>query len=372
MRERKLICMLLTAAMAMTMLAACSKDKDSDDTASTGADITAGESMSDSTAETEAEVTATPTPTMTSTPTPTPGSNYEFNPHPYSATLAEWIPQDYWDSFNNMSDALRKGESTFECSSQEAYDWVMNDVIISHLMPAAGLKVTGVSNDGTVPYENGVGHIYYNMPVEDFLAREAEFEELVVDVLNSRLQDDDDDFEKIFKLYEYMEDTYVYEQLDQTGDGCVYNCFMEGHGVCIDLAGVYSYLLMEVGVDAISMGCFDDMDHEWVYVVLDGEGYHVDPTWALKSYYDGADFLELFYFMMDDDTRVYTGCAVDDLTVQLLLEFWISKTDLDLSCTSHRFDCLEDAYYGGLDEENKILYYYNYDINDMQELYYGS
>ena len=35
---------------------------------------------------------------------------FEYNPHPYVSFLSGEIPQDYWDSFNNLSDALRKGD----------------------------------------------------------------------------------------------------------------------------------------------------------------------------------------------------------------------------------------------------------------------
>ena len=39
-------------------------------------------------------------------------TSYEFNPHVYSPTIAQEIPQDYWDSFYNLCDALRNGEMT--------------------------------------------------------------------------------------------------------------------------------------------------------------------------------------------------------------------------------------------------------------------
>ena len=45
---------------------------------------------------------------------------FEFNPHVYSAKLAERITEkDYWESLYNLCDALRKGEKTFKCSSKE-------------------------------------------------------------------------------------------------------------------------------------------------------------------------------------------------------------------------------------------------------------
>ena len=155
-------------------------------------------------------------------------ATYEFNPHVYSSTLSVEIPQDYWASFYNMCDALRAGETTFSCSSQEAYDFCMKDSTTANLFPAACLKISGESNDGTTPYENGVGRIYYKMPVEDFVVRQAEFENLITDILNSTLENDDTDFEKCLKLYLYIAENYDYEDDDGelTGECSFYQYFM--------------------------------------------------------------------------------------------------------------------------------------------------
>ena len=101
---------------------------------------------------------------------------YEFNPHIYVEKFAPEIPQDYWESFYNLCDALRAGEPTFECSSQAAYNWATDSVTLGELFPAACVKVKGVSNDGTIAYENGVGRIYYQIPVEEFVQRQSDFE----------------------------------------------------------------------------------------------------------------------------------------------------------------------------------------------------
>ena len=133
---------------------------------------------------------------------------FEFNPHLYSPTLAQEIPEDYWDSFYNMCDALRKGEDTFECSSQDAYDFCMLPGTTANLFPAACIKISGESDDGSIPYENGTGRIYYKMPVEEFVQRQADFEVLITDILNSTLEPDDNDFEKALKLYLYIGNNY--------------------------------------------------------------------------------------------------------------------------------------------------------------------
>ncbi|MBR3247167.1 MAG: transglutaminase domain-containing protein [Clostridiales bacterium] len=286
---------------------------------------------------------------------------FEFNPHVYSGVLAQEIPQESWDSFYNLCDALRKGETTFECSSQEAYDFAMNVSTLASLFPAACLKVSGESNDGSVPYENGVGRIYYNMPVEEFVAREADFEALITVILNSALEYDDDDFEKCLKLYLYVAENYDYrydEDDNNNESGFVYQTFMSKKGVCVDYGAVYGYLLLQVGIDALDIGCFEpDMCHAWTYVVLNGQGYHVDTTWALTSCYEGMDDVYLDYFLMSDEDRNQDGCLVRDLSMQALPQFFLSQSTIKLKADDEQYSFPDYSTFVSLDEENKILYY---------------
>ena len=120
----------------------------------------------------------------TALPAPTPEEPYAFNAHLYSPLLSKYYPQEWWDSLYHLCDALREGRDTFECASQEIYDWCMDDVTLAHLFPAACLAVTGKSSDGTEPFENGTGRIYYNIPPEECVARQAEFETLIVDIVD--------------------------------------------------------------------------------------------------------------------------------------------------------------------------------------------
>ena len=67
---------------------------------------------------------------------------YEFNPHIYPSIIADEIPSEYWDSLYNMIDALRAGAGSFDCASQEAYDWCMDVTTLANLVPAACLAIT--------------------------------------------------------------------------------------------------------------------------------------------------------------------------------------------------------------------------------------
>ena len=117
--------------------------------------------------------------------------HFEFNPHVYSPTLAQEIPQESWDAFYNLCDAVRKGETTFECANQKAYEFATSVSTLASFLPAACLMISEESDDGSIPFENGVGKIYYKMPIDEFVKREADFEKLIVDILNNTLETDD-------------------------------------------------------------------------------------------------------------------------------------------------------------------------------------
>ena len=303
------------------------------------------------TSETESQTSATETEK----------EKFEFNPHVHVGIMDQWIDQDTWESFYNLCDALREGRDTFECSSKEAYEWCIADTTLGALFPAASMKVCGKSDDGSKPFEDGVGRIYYKVPKEECVKAEKEFEVYIEDIINTYVEKDDTDFEKCLKLYDYIESNYYYGDLDVSKyDGFFYVCLMEKKGVCADISAAYAYLLMQVGVDALSVGSFDDLDHAWTYLVIDGQGYHSDPTWALKSY-TYMERLDLDYFLMTDEERVESGCAVDDLTVGLYPKFWIKDTAIDITATSERFKPLGGAIFDRLDEENKIIYYWEAD-----------
>lgn len=291
---------------------------------------------------------------------------YEFNPHLHSDILADLYPQEWWDSLYNLCDAIRSGKDTFECASKEAYDWCLSATTLANMLPAASVVIKGSGDDGTVPFENGVGRIYYNGITPNELAvREKRFEKFIEDVLNENLEPDDTEFEKCLKIYNYIESNYVYESGSEKGMGYTYYTFMNKKGVCDNFAGIYTYLLLQAGVEAISVDDFSSADHSWVYLIIDGEGYHSDPTWAL--YGEGEDFY-LTYFLMTEKVRNSQGCSTDDLTAEMIPGFWLSKTGTELPATSDKFDMFGKSVFVSLDEVNKIITFKN--SNRLYELKY--
>ena len=360
MKIRTITGVLLAASVLLTGCRA-KPEPDSQTTANTAAETTAETTASAEQTTTQTETTAAPEP-----------ERFTFDPHVYPATLGVQIPQDHWDSFYNLCDALRKGENTFACSSQEAYDFVMDPSVLAHLFPPSCMKISGKSSDQTKPYENGVGRIFYSIPAAEYVKRQTEFEEKVVDVLNANLETDDDDFEKCLKLYRYMEMNYTYEDFPQgCGDGAYYYTFMTHKGVCDEISGVYMYLLLQAGVDVLEVGCcVPTMAHAWNYVIIDGHGYHIDPTWSLMPEHEIDASLSLEYFMMTDEHRINDGCDLEELTVDLLPEYWLKNSALKLPKPDDRFYAKDYSKLDSLDEENKIMHYTDM-YGESFELHYG-
>ena len=284
---------------------------------------------------------------------------YEFDPHLYVSILDPAVPQDYWESFYHLCDALRAGEDEFECSSEGAYRWATDPATLAELFPAACTKIKAESGDGSAPFENGVGRISYQMPAEEFAERQAQFEEVVENVLNTYLEPDDTDYEKCLKLYDYMSLNYSYDYdfVEVMPDGANYLTIMTGKGECIELSSVYAYFLLQAGVEALQVGCHaSDMDHAWTYLMIDGKGYHSDPTWALRSVDEGDD-LPLYYFLMTGERRTDTGCPVDDLTAPLLPKYWANLSGVEFPASDDGYSFPPGSFLESFDEENRTVRY---------------
>ena len=355
MKNKRVLCLVLAVSF---LISGCNKGK-TEATDKTDISGVAGQTAaSDITTSSQTETTAS--------------EPFEFNPHVYSGKIAERIPQDYWDAFYNLCDALRKGEDTFGCSSQEAYNWATDVSVLCDLFPPAGAKIEGKSTDGSPAYENGTGKIHYNMPVEDFLKRESDFEVLITDILNSTIEKDDTEYERALKLYLYVAKNYVYDysliENLSNDENYVFACFKEKKGQCVNFASVYAYLLLQAGIDAVSYRIYEELCHAWTYAVIDGKGYHIDTTWALQA--DGIEGVYLDYFMMSDKERIADGCTLTDPNVTLLPECSVNKTNVKFDAKDGQY-CIRDyCRFVSLDEENKIVHYTDL-YGEPKEFCYG-
>ena len=352
--RNKIFCTTLIAA---TLFTACSK---------TPAETTTSETTEETTVETTEETTEA---TTTAAPEP-----FVFEPHISSETLSVLRDETFFNDLYNLVDALRKGEDTFECSDESNSECLFVPAVLDTVLPAASMVVESAG------YENGIVKIKYDIPVEEFVKREADFEEMIVDILNDNVKTTDSDIEKCLKLYDYMANNYEYDFEifeESLNDGFdveyipCYDAFITKKGICNQLGGVYSYLLMQAGVDSVVVGD-DGMQHAWSYVTIKDKHYHIDPTWALNEWLDddkkGSSNLD--FFMMSDDERAKDDFDVNMMAMIMAPSMWVNYEGLWFTATDDTYcKAFDGAFLIDLDTENNIIYYDTGD-GETQEFHY--
>ena len=175
--------------------------------------------------------------------------HFTFNPHVFGSRYLEQFGEAKRDAFFAYCDALRNGEDSFACPDQDFAGWCSGR-LSNFFFPVAREKIE------TGAWADGRAKIIYLIPKEEFLAQEKEFEAAITGILNDSISNDYSDFEKILALYEYMtmNYTYDYEMYDHTLEWVdkqsPYRCLTEGRGICNEIAGLYNYLLLQVGIDS--------------------------------------------------------------------------------------------------------------------------
>ena len=174
---------------------------------------------------------------------------------------------------------------------------------------------------------------------------------------------------KALKLYLYIANNYTYEHQVVEWDNYIYKTFMKKTGQCINFGSAYAYLLLQVGVDAEGVGTTEGMNHAWTYVTINGKGYHIDSTWALKSERPGTEYVYMDYFLMSDAERNYDGCLISGLVVDILPGYWASRTSVSYAATDNKYNLRNYCGFVSLDEENKVVHYVDTN-NNPQEFHY--
>lgn len=302
------------------------------------------------------------------------GEKYEFNPHVFSQREADYRGEEIRDAFFNFVDALRIGEDTFECASEDAYRWATGGRLANYYFPIASNYIT----DGD--YSDGVGQITYLIPKEEFLEKEKEFESAIESVLDEYVDSSYSDFEKVLSLYIYMTQNYEYDydksyrlHEPETQDVLTINAFESKTGICQELSGVYAYLLLQCGVETEVItgdpGEYGTEGHQWNLVDLGGTLYHVDPTYGLHTSYNYDDHSPLAYFLMTDEERANDG-EYDNSSFGIFGIGNEARELIDYSVTDDKYHELHNGYFIGLDTDNNVLTYCDCDTDETKEYHY--
>ncbi|MCR5608816.1 MAG: hypothetical protein K6G26_07100, partial [Lachnospiraceae bacterium] len=121
-----------------------------------------------------------------------------------------------------------------------------------------------------------------------------------------------------------------------------------------ELSGIYSYLLMTAGVDAVETGCEGkDMYHAWTIVTINGDAYHIDSTWGLRSYKDQP--IDLTYFMMSDKARIEDGFYLDTLTLEALHDPCRTEFEVVIPATNEKYENFRGATLDSINMDKNII-----------------
>ena len=286
------------------------------------------------------------------------GAHYTFNPHVFSGFYLKEHGEERRDAFFRYVDALRAGEDEYECPNEGCANW-SGGRLVKYFFPL-GFIYTSVEYVG-----NGRAKITYNIPKEEFLAKEKDFEERIVDILNDVLEEDYTDFEKALALYEFMTEytVYDYDMLEHSVEWMDrqsgYRVLLEHQGICWEIACLYRYLLLQCGVDAeestgMPINPEEDM-HEWNYLALDGKGYLIDATWGLTENREP----NMEYFLFTDDMRERRdGYIIDSFDIGGYGLYGARKV-YSFEANDERYSELWYGTFLAFDEEEKCIFYRN-------------
>lgn len=132
------------------------------------------------------------------------------------------------------------------------------------------------------------------------------------------------DADRALFLFDHIVQNTRYDETAPHSQSLV-SCLVEGRAVCAGYARALQYLLLAADIPcSLVNGTANGVSHAWVLAQLDGEWYHMDPTWAdSDELFGGRELLLCEYFVMT--------------TEQLLLSHTPQEDDLPL-CTAEAAD----------------------------------
>ena len=222
--------------------------------------------------------------------------DHTFNPHCLSQIYVDKYGKDFEENFYRYCDAVLSGAESVKCDKKE---WLPKFRDLSRIYLPIAFRYCYSMDEDITSAGNGEYKLSYGLPKDEYLKKVDEFKARIESLIESACHEGDTPFERL---------TYDNAAADTTDPSdsnlCPYRALMTDTGICQEIAGAYAYLLMQVGVDAITCGGLTkdvSASHEWTVVKIDGKYYHCDLTFQLN------ERATLRYFGMDDKQREIEG-----------------------------------------------------------------
>ena len=149
------------------------------------------------------------------------------------------------------------------------------------------------------PYDRTTGITYFykfHMGHQDsgFVERYAKVKGMIADV-QSHFDDKMTDLDKLLWINEYIVEYTTYSDTDNVEEQLGGMTLVNGKGLC---EGYAKAMMIFLKAENIPCKEVSGDAHEWVGVEIDGDWYHVDPTWDDSHKYRGGMH---FFLMRNDD-----------------------------------------------------------------------
>jgi hypothetical protein len=371
---KRVFCLILTVAMLLSLGAGCSKTQENNN------DITEPDPIGEPIETPKDDPDPEPYPNPEPEPEPEPfiqyndvgkavvnntdpddkrpRMKYEFDPNVISSIYKQAFGEEVEAEVYGFCDAVLAGEDSFPCTGID--NWVHITELMHYCLPVSVFVSIDTDFEGfnEAKLVDGRYPLTYTMPKEDFLKEAERFKTRIGELIDAAdIREGDSDLEKAMKLYtsESLRIEYDYYAADDEAlfDLSVYRVLMGDTGICQEIAGAYSYLLLQAGVDSGICGTLSkdsSYAHEWTLINLGGSWYHADVTWQLDEPYS------LKYFAVTDDVRDGDGLDVSILNIGEVNELWHS----DLPISDETYAPLWNARWYMLDHDDRKVEYYDY------------
>lgn len=269
---------------------------------------------------------ATPAPTKTPTLTPSPTPIPTLTPVPTATTTptATPTPKVYSSFREELKDMLLTGDMTTHdvWKYKITYNKMMNiyNELIADECYVAYKSYVNAYLDYTSLYTI-VRTVSLVNADENFAYRYEKIQEAREEAL-SLITPEMSEVEKVLILQEYLAKKTSYEFSDYCR--VVSGPLVYGKAVCAGYARTLQFLLHEAGIDSYYTAS-ETMNHGWLMVRVDGELYHVDPTWD-----DNKGSLHTFFMRNDNEYQNHP--------LKNHYDWYIKDTTETLTSTSTKYE----------------------------------
>ena len=234
--------------------------------------------------------------------------NFTWNPHIYGDIMKELYGEDGEEDMYGLIDAvLAREESCYFDENNSEIIWNLG-MIVQQVFPIFGILVSDFS------FESGVIYFEYRYDMAQHEEIIKNFKDRIEDIICSSVMETDNQTMAALAIYHFFSSRiiYDYEAMDDPdADVTSYRALMEYEGICQSFAGAYTYLLLQCGIPAVNISSMNgDSAHEWTLVKLNGNYYHMDPTYE-EGYGGGG----LICFGMTNDVREFFDYPVGNFNV---------------------------------------------------------